>query len=151
MKEPSKTSPQIARDAHGRLKKGVILNPLGRGAAGSKTADQLADEALLRASGPLILAEAIRRGLKSSDALLVKLVDRLIPPATRVLDLSTLPDVTLPSSATTAALACLGLLKSGEVTTGEMSALLGVYKSLGESLAELKHQKFAESIEEVFA
>jgi len=148
MDSPSKSSPEVERDAHGRLKKGVKLNPLGRGAAGSKTAAQLQCESIVRANAPDILAEAIRRGLKRSDFLLAKLVDKLLPPATRVLDLSTLPtSLQTPADASAAALACAGLMRDGEITTAELSALVDAYEKLGTLLGGLKHQRLLEKFD----
>jgi hypothetical protein len=96
----------------------------------------------VRANAPDILTEAIRRGLKSSDALLMKLVDKLLPPATKVLDLSTLPDtLQSPSDASRAALACAGLLQRGEITTTELSELVEVYEKLSHVLSGLKQQE----------
>jgi hypothetical protein len=145
---PSKTGPEMGRDEKGRITKGTVLNPAGRGAAGSKTAAQLQCESIVRANAPDILAEAIRRGLKGSDVLLSKLVDKLLPPATRVLDLSSLPDaLQTPADASAAALACAGLLQSGEITTAELSALVEVFTKLGDVLSGLKHQKLVEQFD----
>ena len=138
----------VQRDRQGRIRKGYSLNPKGR-PTGSRNAFALEADRLLAESAPELVREAIRRAMQGDSVLLAKCLDKLIAPAKeRPLDLSSIPGVRMPSQASAASLACLALLQSGDLTIAEMSALESIFKSIGESLAGVKQQQFAESIEQ---
>lgn len=138
---------KVERDPHGRILPGHSLNPNGR-PTGSRNAFALQADRLLAESGPELVRETIKRAMEGDSVLLARLLDKLVCPAKeRPVDLSSIPGVRVGSDASKAALACLGLLQAGELSVAEMSALESIYKSIGESLAGVRQQKFVEEID----